>query len=255
MNRSEDQSGPDGALGREARLYLRARHGAVLSTVSLKFAGYPFGSVVPFVLDQAASPIILVSQLAEHTRNLAADSRCTLIAQDPGIADLQAAARLTCVAAAQAVPESDLSAVQSRYLLFFPDAQQLLDLGDFSFRRLEVKALRFIGGFGRIHWVSAEGYAPPSNSLAEAEQSILDHMNNDHPHNIADYCRHYLGLETNAVMIGIDCDGVDLRVGAEGEKRGTLHRIDFDRTVRDADEARASLVTMAKTARRQPPAE
>src|SRR5436190_56526 len=90
-----------GSPGAEARRYLRARHGGVLSTVSRKFPGYPFGSVVPFVLDQQAQPVILVSALAEHTRNLAADARCSLIVQEPGIEDMQAAARLTCVADAE----------------------------------------------------------------------------------------------------------------------------------------------------------
>ena len=249
MNASEEPQ----TLGREARVYLRARHGAVLSSLSQKFSGYPFGSVVPFVLDQSANPVILISRLAEHTRNLAADGRCSLIVQDPGIEDLQAAARLTCVADADEVPDGDLSNVQARYLRFFPGAQQLLDLGDFSFRRLSVKALRFIGGFGRIHWVTTAEYAPPPNSLAEAEQSILDHMNNDHAHNIADYCKHYLGTQDSAVMIGIDCDGIDLRVG--DRERGEVRRIDFDRTVRDANEARAALVAMAKTARGEASAE
>ncbi|HXC41711.1 MAG TPA: DUF2470 domain-containing protein [Burkholderiales bacterium] len=240
-------------LGREARRYLRARHGGVLSTTSVKFAGYPFGSVVPFALDQQGCPLILISRLAEHTRNIAADARCSLIVQEPGIEDLQAAARLTCIADAEQVSEGDVPGVQSRYLRFFPGAQQLLGLGDFSFRRLRVKALRFIGGFGKIHWVSAEDYAPPVNSLAEAEQSILDHMNNDHAHNVADYCRHYLGTQTEAMMIGVDCDGIDLRLG--GKERGELRRIDFDRTVHDANEARAALVAMAKTARGEAPAE
>jgi len=250
MNTSEEHH----ALARDARLYLRARRGGVLSTTSLKFAGYPFGSVVPFVLDQSAAPVILISRLAEHTRNLAADGRCSLIVEDPGIEDLQAAARLTCIADAEDVSEKDLPAVQSRYLRFFPGAQQLLDLGDFSFRRLRVKALRFIGGFGKIHWVSGEDYAPPGNSLAEAEQGILDHMNNDHAHNIADYCKHYLGTQDPGMMIGVDCDGIDLRIGTDGEMRGDVRRIDFDRTVRDANEARAALVTMAKAARGEVPA-
>ena len=233
-----------GTLGAEARRYLRARHGGVLSTLSQKLGGYPFGSVVPFVLDAAAQPVMLISQLAEHTRNLAADARASLIATDASGDDMQAAARLTVVADAAPVDDQNLAAVQARYLRFFPDAARLLELGDFRFWVLRVKTLRFIGGFGRIHWVDAAGFAPPPSSLANAEASILAHMNADHAHNLAGYCRHFLQLAPAEVeMVGIDCDGMDLRAD------GGLQRIDFARIIHDAAEARAVLVEMAAQAR------
>ena len=79
--------------GSAARRYLRHHHHGALSTLSRKLAGYPFGSSVPFVLDHAARPAILISRLAEHTRNIHADPRVSLLVHTPGVA-VQAATRI-----------------------------------------------------------------------------------------------------------------------------------------------------------------
>lgn len=228
--------------GRAARSYLRAHHHGVLATISKQLHGYPFGSVVPFTLDHAARPVILVSRLAEHTKNIIADARTSLLVQDPAASD-PAAARLTLVGDAVRI-SGDLDALRTRYLGFFPAAQRLLDLGDFEFYRIEPVQLRYIGGFGAIHWISAASYAPPANELEGQESGIIAHMNTDHPHNLRDYCRHFKQrAATAAAMIGIDCDGFDVR--ADGESL----RFDFAQPVTDAASARHELVAMARAAR------
>lgn len=231
-------------LGLEMRRYLRSRHAGILSTVSERLPGYPFGSVVPFMLDHQACPVILVSTLAEHYRNMTADSRVSLIAHDAGALDVQAGPRLTCIADAKAVPSPQIPMIQRRYLKLLPASAQLLQLGDFHFWRLHPKALRFIGGFGRIHWVSLGAYSPPPNGLEAAEQDIIEHMNADHPRNLAAYCAHYLDTTAGEVrLVGVDCDGIDLHVD------GSLRRIEFEDPVHDADQVRATFITMAKTCR------
>lgn len=228
--------------GVEARRYLRRHHHGVLSTISKKLDGYPFGSVVPCVLDHAARPAIFISRLAEHTRNIEANPRVSLLVHDAST-NVQAAARLTLIGNATRVTD-DLAALQARYLSYFSDAKRLVALGDFAFYRIEPLTLRFIGGFGAIQWISAGSYAPPANTLSECETDIIAHMNSDHAAALRDYCHDCLQKRADAVtMIGIDCDGFD--VSADGE----LLRFEFVEPVVNAQTARAALVAIARQAR------
>jgi len=227
--------------GSEARRFLRRHHAGVLATLSKRLGGYPFGSVVPFVLDHDTRPTILVSRLAEHTKNMAADPRASLLVQDAA-EDVQNAARLTLVGDAEAV--ADASAIAARYLRYFPDAQALLDLGDFSFWRLRAVFVRHIAGFGAIRSITPQSFAPPENRLAEAEDEIVAHMNADHADALRAYCRHATSVvPSTAVLIGIDCDGIDVRADA------TMVRIEFDEPVTNAGKAREALSALARQAR------
>ena len=230
------------STGQEARRYLRHHRYGVLSTLSKKLDGYPFGSVVPCVTDHAARPVILVSRLAEHTKNIEADPRVSLLVRDAG-ADPQESARLTMVGNARPAGD-DRAALQARYLQYFPAAERLLALGDFSFFHIEPVTLRYIGGFGAIHWISSSTYAPPVNALAACEADIVAHMNTDHAPALRDYCRHYKQRQPAAVsMIGLDCDGFDLNADDE------ILRFDFAQPVSDAPTARAALKAMVAGAR------
>jgi putative heme iron utilization protein len=226
--------------GPEARRYLRSQRRGVLATISKKLGGYPFGSLVPFVLDHAAHPVILISRLAEHTKNIGADPRVSLLVHDL-TDDSQAAARLTLVGNAARI--SNPGTIQTRYLNYFPDAGRLLALGDFSFYRIEPFILRFIGGFGAINWIPAASYAPFSNQLAEQESEIVAHMNTEHAHSLRDFLRHQRQAGAHEVaMAGIDCDGFDVRAD------GKLLRLVFDEPVANAADARRALVAMARQA-------
>ncbi|MGH8681846.1 MAG: HugZ family protein [Burkholderiales bacterium] len=227
--------------GEEARRFLRTHHSGVLSTVSASLSGYPFGSIVPFVLDADCRPVILISALAEHTKNLAGDPRASLIVHGYED-DVQAGPRLTLVGDAARVPDDP--AVRNRYLRYFPAAQNLLALGDFSFWAIAPQRLLFIRGFGHIHWIDPDAFRPPENRLAAAEEEIVAHLNADHAATLADYCGDAHGVAPREVgMVGIDCDGFDLR--ADGRRL----RIAFDEPVTDAGKARATLVAMARRAR------
>ena len=224
----------------EARRYLRARHHGVLSTLSRRIPGYPFGSVVPFVLDQEARPVILISHLAEHTHNLEADRRASLLARGDGD-DVQAGARLTLVG--DAIKVDDDECLRSRFLRYQPKAHQLLAIGGFSFWRIEPVALRFIAGFGAIRWVPIADFAPHAGALAEGESRILEEMNADHADDIRACCIRALGRKVDeAIMLGIDCDGLDLN--ADG---GRL-RLDFRETALDVDAVRRGIMDLARRA-------
>ena len=235
------------ALGQEARLFVRNHQNGVLSTLSKRLDGFPFGSVSPYVLDHEGHPVILISTLAEHTKNIDADPRVSLIVH-PCAEDMQAAGRVTLVGRAERLP--DKAGFGARYLRYLPQAESYFAMHDFHFYRLRVEDVRFIGGFGKIHWIRPERYAPPAApALAAAEEGILAHMNADHAHNLREYCRHVHGVEVlDSAMVGIDCDGFDVRAD------GHVLRVNFPEPVLDAEAARAALVELAKQARTTAPA-
>ena len=228
-------------IGNEARQFVRGQHSGVLSTLSQRLNGYPFGSVAPFILDHAGRPVILISDIAEHTKNIVADPRVSLIVQ-PYSPDMQVNGRVTIIARAERLDDKD--GLGPRYLRFHPQAESYFAMHDFKFYRLEPVRIRYIGGFGRIHWVEPEAYRCPDSPLAEQEGDIVAHMNADHGDNLRAYCRHVHGVEPReATMLGIDPDGFDVR--ADG---GEL-RFAFARPVDDAQAARQALVELARAAR------
>lgn len=230
------------SLAEQACRFLRSTRNGILATHSARLAGYPFGSVTPFVLDHAGNPIILISTLAEHTKNIAADPRVSLLAFEHAD-DMQAAARLTLVGDA-ALMDKDDALLRARYLRYLPQAEQYFDTHDFLFHRIVIQQARFIGGFGKIAWIPAADLLPPANRLAEQESAILAHMNTDHSDSLRTYCLKLHGVEPLEVtMIGIDVFGFD--VAADGR---TL-RFDFAAPVTDAQSARTALVGLLKDLR------
>ncbi|MBI5330472.1 MAG: DUF2470 domain-containing protein [Betaproteobacteria bacterium] len=220
--------------GLDARRFVRGQHSGVLSTVSQRVEGFPFGSVAPFVTDASGCPVILISTLAEHTKNLAADPRCSLIVQ-PYSPDMQTVGRATVIGRAAPLPDKD--ALGPRYLRFHPQAEAYFAMHDFQFWRIEPVRVRWIGGFGRIHWVEPEDFLLGGSALPEA--SILAHMNADHADALAALCRQGHGVEAEPAaveMIGIDPDGFDVRAGERGL------RFEFPEPALDAAAARAALV-------------
>jgi putative heme iron utilization protein len=227
--------------GNDARRFARGQHSGVLSTISQRVEGFPFGSVAPFILDHEGRPVILISTLAEHTKNLSADPRASLIVQ-PYSPDMQVAGRVTILGKAERL--ADKSELGPRYLRFHPQAADYFAMHDFSFYRIAPVRIRYIGGFGRIHWVEPADYLLPPTPLVEQEDDILAHMNADHTENLRAYCRHVHGVDANnADMIGIDPDGFDVRAD------GAALRFDFDSPLADAQAARQALVALARAAR------
>lgn len=224
---------------REARQLLRAHRYGVLSTLSKKFDGHPFGSITPYLVDHDGSLLILISTLAEHTRNIGNDARVSLIAHRQSDTNIQAQGRVTLLGSAQEV--SDQGQAGARYLRYFPEAAGYFATHDFSFYRIAPVALRYIGGFGNIHWVKAEDYLVAPHPLIEQENDVLAHMNADHRDSLRRYCAHVHQVEAQEVeMLGIDCDGFDVRAGAR------VLRFDFIQSVLDAQQARQALVAMSR---------
>ncbi len=127
----------------------------LLSTLSRKAQGWPFGSLAPFALTTSDEPILLLSQLAEHTQNILADPRVSLFVQDAQAqANPQAGARATLLCTAALVDETEAEPARQAYLQRFPDAASLFQMGDFRLFKLKVERVRYIGGFGNMYWLS-----------------------------------------------------------------------------------------------------
>jgi len=226
----------------EARRFLRTMRSGVLSTHSVRFPNYPFGSVAPFILDHDGQPLILISTIAEHTKNIQADAHVSLIAFDPITSDIQAGGRLTLLGNATKADKQE-GALKLRYLNYFPQAAQYFDTHDFLFYRIHIEQARYIGGFGKIHWIEGDAFQTLPNQLLQQEAGILSHMNADHADSLRSYCSHVHRVSTkHAYMIGIDCDGFDVQTDD-----GVL-RFDFDTPISDAQSARQALVALSKAA-------
>jgi len=217
----EGQTRKDLAAG--ARRFVRACESGALATHSKRYPGYPFGSMVAFALDRDACPVMLVSRLAEHSHNLESDPRASLLVRRTS-RDSQADARVTLVA--QASVHNPGPVLFERCLKQIPGARELLQLGDFFFILLEPVAIRYIGGFGAIHWIEPGYYAPPPSEIPDAEPRLLSAIASELTTEVRELGRRGLGHEpTELELIGLDCDGLDLRAD------GVRLRFDFQQPV------------------------
>jgi putative heme iron utilization protein len=239
------------SLAKEALKFLRSTRSGVLSTFSTKFAGYPFGSVAPFVLDHSSQPIILISTIAEHTHNIKANPKVSLLVF-AGDEDLQASGRLTLMGEAKQIAKEDAD-LRARYLRYLPQAASYFEMHDFSFYRIEINQARYIAGFGKMGWISGNAMQPAelieNSPLAVQETAIIEHMNADHMHSLIAYSKHFHNVNaTHAEMLGIDTDGFDAKVNiTDGETQ--ILRFNFEQPVQDAQSARMALVNMSKAAK------
>jgi len=221
--------------GSAARTLLLQESYGVLSTLSIDVPGYPFGSVTPYCMDRMCRPTIYISHIAQHTKNILADSRVSLTIVEKGETDdVQAQGRVTCIADARQIERSD-DDVRERYFRYFPSARQYEDTHDFEFFRLELVRVRFIGGFGQIFWVEPAAFMA-ANPFSRAEENrIIQHMNKDH----SDALSRYIGGGP-VQMAGIDGEGFDVL------RTGKKFRIPFTALVTNMEQARQALVEMAR---------
>ncbi|MEQ5840606.1 pyridoxamine 5'-phosphate oxidase [Paraburkholderia acidicola] len=192
-----------------------------LATHAREPQGFPYPSVLPFAPDSMHRPTILVSRLAEHTRNLHADARAGFLVAHAPDGDVLNGQRVTLLGAFEPV-EPDAGWVR-RYLRYHPDAARYLALGDFSFWTMNVDRLRYIGGFGAMGWLDAQDL-DPLEPLAPDEEAALADFFDGHPKR-AD------GL----VLAGVDRYGADLKIAGERT------RFMFDVPKCDSDALHAAL--------------
>lgn len=156
----------------DARQLWAGRFQAVLSTQSLAEPGYPFGSLVPYCLDQAGHALLLLSHLAQHTKNLDADPRCGLCIAQATDGDVQQTLRLSCPADAKPVDPAD-SARHARWLRYFPASRPYLTELNFRLYRLKPRRFHFNSGFATARWLGTERILRPSPLDGTQEVRLL----------------------------------------------------------------------------------
>jgi putative heme iron utilization protein len=241
---------PEPSFAERARTLLHLGRIGTLATLSRKQSGFPFGSLMPYGLDQQGRPVFLISSMAMHTQNLQADPRASLLVTQPDASgDPLGAARITLVGNVERIAEPDVAPARALYLARYENSKYWVDFEDFSFYRMEVVDLYYVGGFGVMGWVEAPEYehARP-DPLSDAATGILEHMNADHRDALILLAKVFAGVEAQeATMTSVDRLGFNVRLKTPERIRGA--RIAFLREVSDPQETRSVLVEMVKQAR------
>lgn len=244
---------PEPSHAERARTLVASQTRGSLSTIALSPAGTPFGSVVTYGLDPAGHPTFFVSTMAEHTRNLGADPRASLLVVEdtPAGADPLASGRVTLLGSAEEVMDPDeRAAARAGYLAANP-AAFYVDYGDFRCLRLTVTDIRYVGGFGRMSWVDAHAYAAAeADPLAASARSIIAHMNTDHAAALVTLCHHEAGRTDvqAASMTAVDRYGFEVIADLGAERREAL-RIGFRSQQVTPEDVRRELIGLLAAAR------
>jgi len=215
------------------------RFQGVISTHSAAEPGYPFGSLVPYCLDRDGLPILLISHLAQHARNLEADPRCAFTVSEPGPGDVQQGQRLTCIGDCAPCPGSDLDAIR-RYLDYFPGGRMYYEQLNFRPYRLRPRRFHYNGGFAAARWLGNERVLRRSPLEPEAEATLANALTRSLGPRLA-----ALMPATGAApvrIVGIDPWGLDV---GQGDR---LRRLPFPRPLVEAGEIGAFLDTLPETA-------
>ena len=224
------------------KLMREARSGA-LATL-LTGSGDPYCSLVNVATAADGAPLLLISKLAVHTKNILADARVSLMLDERKEGDPLQGARVMLMGTA-AVTQDDTA--RRRYLARQPEAESFAGFGDFAFYEIKLKGAHLVAGFGRIVDLKPADLLTDltgAQSLVEAEPGVIEHMNADH----ADACRLYatklLGApERQWRCVGCDPEGLDL----QWERVGL--RLPFPQRVRAPGPLRAVLKELADKAR------
>jgi len=248
---SEESTPPPGVkvrglMRRSGQAVLATRLAAARAEQELQAADWPYASLVLVAHDHDASPLLLISDLADHSRNLAEDPRLSLLYDGTaGYRDPLAGARAAVLGCAER-RDGD-ARLLARFLARHPGAELYAGFADFHLYRVVIERAHLVAGFGEIFWLPAEDIRLDTSGaalLAEAEADILAHMNTDHADAIALMAQHLLGLPADDWAIsGVDPEGADL------QREAATARLPFETWVDGPEACRKELVRLTKEAR------
>jgi heme iron utilization protein len=231
---------------RLARSLLRRSRQGALATL-MAGSGDPYCSLVNVASHADASPILLISRLALHTRNILADNRVSLMLDERAAGDPLEGARIMLAGRAEEAAGEAAGMLRRRYLNAHPSAEAFVDFKDFSFFRIVPSGAHLVAGFGRIIDLTPAQFLTDigdAGELLEAEQGAVAHMNEDHREAMNLYATRLLGAESaDWTCTGCDPDGMDLQAGA------AVLRLDFPERVTTGTALRKMLVRLAGEAR------
>jgi putative heme iron utilization protein len=237
--------------GEPVRTLMRAERHGVLSTFSKKIAGWPFGSLVGYAQSASGEPILLISEIAEHTNNLRVNPRASLFIQDSlASEDPQAGIRVTLMGFAKPIGHREIADARERYLARFPKAEKFFLVHDFTLFKLRTEHIRYIGGFGDVHWLTPGDAFPDrgeEDPLSPYADEICIEVNSDRSRMLIPCCARYAGLKVHSAQItSIDSLGFDLLAEFEGGLNPI--RINFPARASTVEEARKMLAAMLEGA-------
>jgi heme iron utilization protein len=226
-------------------LLRRSRQGALATLMA--GSGDPYCSLVNVASHPDGSPILLISRLALHTKNILDDARVSLMLDERAAGDPLEGARIMLAGVAEQAGGNDEPVLRHRYLKAHPSAEAFVEFKDFSFFRIRLSGAHLVAGFGRIVDLKPEQFLTDltdATALLEAEQGAVEHMNADHREAMNLYATRLLGAEQAGWRCtGCDPDGIDMQAGS-----ATL-RLDFPQRVRTPAALRQALKQLADLAR------
>ncbi|OED43168.1 hypothetical protein ACH42_10785 [Endozoicomonas sp. (ex Bugula neritina AB1)] len=225
----------------DARELMLTELRGVLSTQSLNMLGYPFGSVLPFCLDANGWPVVQVARISQHTRNMNADPKVSLIICESGLNDVLTGKRVTLMGDAEKITDSN--EIAEVYYSLFPEGRYYNNAHDSDFYRIIPARSRYIGGFAQAFWFDNDTLFKPNPFFGEDGLSVINHMNDDHGKALVTYSKNdniAISDEEQPVMVSVDTEGMHLRVNA------AVERISFHQPVSDSASLHQTLVAMAK---------
>lgn len=243
----EDVRAPSHA--ERARTLVSLEKTGALGTLAVETAGHPYVSYVTFA-EGADGPLFCLSRIAEHGKNLAADPRASLLVHESGSADPLANGRVTLLGRVTVLTDEARAAAKDAFVAAHPQAAYYADYKDFAFYGLVVESLRYIGGYGRMSWVSAEDYlAAKPDPLARSAKGMIAHMNDDHADALVLYAKAFTEARdaTEATMTAIDRYGFEMTVTTP-RGRGPA-RLAFETELATPKDARVALVALVGKAR------
>jgi putative heme iron utilization protein len=221
------------------------------SLATIGDGGFPFGSLVSHAVDPSGRPLLLLSDLAEHSRNLAGDPRASLMATEVGTGDPLALARVTVIGRVGELQGDERAAALEIYQEAQPGAFYA-GFADFRLYRLDVESVRYVGGFGRMSWVDAESYAEAEpDPLRPHAERIIAHMNDDHADSLVLFCRRFADrpATTEARMVAVDRYGFAVLATDEAGGQETAVRLPFEEQMDTPNAVRKAMVELVRRAR------
>ena len=217
----------------------RSCDSAILSTVSVKHEGYPFGSFVTYMSGDCRTAYLYLSDIAQHTKNLNNNSKSclTIIKMD---SDKQNSERLTLLGDLEPVEINKIEECSSKYYEFFPKSREYAKMHGFNFYKFEISSCRWIGGFGKIAWLKNNNWNQLEPEWKKNQKAIIDHMNDDHSNSICSSLNAQYNIkDENAKMIFLTIDGYYV---SSNQK---LYFIQFTKPAFSSKEYKESLVDLA----------
>ena len=212
----------------------------VLSTVSKKYEGYPFGSFVTFISGADRSIIFYASDIAQHTINLKNNSKACITLFNLSEGDKQDSARLSLIGDVKKI-DKDVEEISRQFIEFFPESSQYSNMHDFNFYSLNISQVRWIGGFGKIAWLSSTNWNPIRPKWLRQEKSMIEHMNEDHSNSIVSALNAKLGIkDKHAKMLRLTMDGYYV------SSKNKIYFLDFNLPCFTVKQYRDKLVEQAK---------